>query len=341
MQELARFDIELHPVQTGATRWVWQGEHHIADVSDARIQELAKRIDPDLAHIHERAWITEGNQHLDQPFRDYLRQLETSEETREAFLAWTGTLTGADPSEFSALGILRDFKMFGSARTALEAGECRISGGTQRLASAMAAELDSRILYNKRVAGVSRKQTGFEVATTDNSTIDAQAVIVAVPFNTLHGLNLPALAGEQIKHESQRGHANRSAKLWFDARSPFDARISATPTALAFMDATQTAGCIIAAEDLSVELATQALLLPEAALSRPRVHSWLADVNAQGAWMTIRPGQAAILDRIWALGQQYPDFQIVSGDVSPIWPGWMEGALYAGYTAAERLIAMT
>lgn len=126
---LSSHQIKLQNSLAGDTTWFWQGNAAPADPSDPSLQSLLERIDEDLVHIDPKAWITAKNQHLDRPFREYLESLEPSAAIREVLLAWTGTLTGADPSEFSALGILRDFKMFGSARLALEADECRIAGG--------------------------------------------------------------------------------------------------------------------------------------------------------------------------------------------------------------------
>ena len=55
--------------------------------------------------------------------------------------------------------------------------------------------------------------------------------------------------------------------------------------------------------------------------------------------MTLRPGQAAILDELQQRNQQQPRCLIAGADVSPIWPGWIEGALHAGSDAASKLLA--
>jgi monoamine oxidase len=104
------------------------------------------------------------------------------------------------------------------------------------------------------------------------------------------------------------------------------------------MDVTHTSGCIIKDDKTSSQTAAEALgLLPDH-LSSARAHSWTGDVNAQGAWMTVRPGQAAVIDAAWALGAIDPTFQIANADVSPVWSGWIEGALYAGHCAAQRVL---
>ena len=64
----------------------------------------------------------------------------------------------------------------------------------------------------------------------------------------------------------------------------------------------------------------------------------LAMSTRRGAWMTVRPGQAAVIDAAWALGAIDPTFQIANADVSPVWSGWIEGALYAGHCAAQRVL---
>ncbi len=338
MAALRRHQIKTQALPPTDTTWYWQDLAAPADPWDPRLAPLLGRIDEDLNLIDSTFWITTNNQHLDRPFRDYLNALEPNPMVREIFLAWTGTLTGADPSRFSALGILRDFKMFGSTRAALTAEEYRIVGGTQSLAIALAAALAADIHCKRRVASVHRQQRGFEVITTDHQTHHADAVIVTLPFNTLHTLTLPFLTGSSLQQESQRGHANRSAKHWFDAQAPFESRISASPTTLAFMDLTEASGCLIKDDNISAETASTALGLPNAPLLTARTHSWITDPNAQGAWMTLRPDQAAVVDAAWALGTTDPTFQIANADVSPVWPGWIEGALYAGHYAAQRLL---
>ena len=338
MAALQHHQIEIQTLPPTDTTWCWQGNPTTADPSDLSLQSLLTRIDEDLIHIDPKRWISAKNQHLDRPFRDYLEPLEPRQAIREVFLAWTGTLTGADPREFSALGILRDFKMFGATRTALDAEECRITGGSQALANAMADPLAAYIHFQQRVATVQRHQTGFEVITANHQVFSAKAVIVTIPFNALHALEIPFLTDSSIWQESRRGHANRSAKHWFNPHAPFESRISASPTTLAFMDATSTSGCIIADENLPEKIAARTLGLPGGPLLTARTHSWLNDVKAQGAWMTLRPGQARTIDEIWALGVADPNFQIANADVSPVWSGWIEGALYAGHCAAHRLL---
>ena len=338
MAALHRNEIAVQALPDADTTWHWQGVAAAANPLDPSLQSLLAGIDNDLKLIDPTRWITEHNRHLDRPFRDYLKTIEPSAEIREMFLAWTGTLTGADPDAFSALGILRDFKMFGSAKTALEAEEHRIIGGTQSLAIALAAPLAANIQFSQRAVSVRRQPSGLEVITADHRVNPADAVIVTIPFNTLHALDLPFIADPSLSQASRRGHANRSAKHWFDPAKPFHSRISASPTTLAFMDVTQTSGCIIKDDQMSTETAAQALGLPHAHLRNTRAHAWTRDVNAQGAWMTLRPGQAAVVDAVWALGATDPTFQIANADVSPVWSGWVEGALYAGQSAAQRLL---
>jgi monoamine oxidase len=338
MAALHRHEIAIQALPDTGTTWHWQGVAAAANPLDPRLQSLLARIDEDLNLIDPTCWITEHNQHLDRPFRDYLNTIEPSAAIREMLLAWTGTLTGADPEAFSTLGILRDFKMFGSAKTALEAEEHRIIGGTQSLAIALAAPLAANIQFLQRAVSVRRQPSGLDVITADDQVNSADAVIVTMPFNTLHALDLPFMPDPSLSQASQRGHANRSAKHWFDPTKPFDSRISASPTTLAFMDVSQTSGCIIKDDHISTQTAAQALGLPDPKQQSTRAHAWTSDVNAQGAWMTLRPGQAAVVDAAWALGATDPTFQIANADVSPVWSGWVEGALYAGDCAAQRLL---
>ena len=338
MAALHHYKIAIQAPPSTDTTWYWQGVAAPADPRDPSLQLLLARIDEDLKLIDPERWITADNAHLDRPFRDYLEAIDARAATREMLLAWTGTLTGANPSVFSALGILRDFRMFGSAKTALEAEEHRIVGGTQSLATALAAPLAANIAFLKRAVSVRRRPSGFEISTADHQVFPADAVIVTVPFNTLHALDLPFLTDPSLSQASRRGHANRSGKHWFDPTNPFESRISASPGTLAFMDRTQTSGCIIKDDQISAQTAAQALGLATRHLLNARTHAWTHDLNAQGAWMTIRPGHAAVVDAAWAIGAIDPTFQIANADISPVWSGWIEGALYAGHSAAQRLL---
>jgi monoamine oxidase len=344
MKALADHHLKICPETPGTDEtWLVSANHQRpASNLEPALIELSREIDREVKLIDPDRWITEKNAHLDQPFQDYVDQLSASSETREALLAWTATLTGADPRSFSALGILRDFFMFGDTLTALTAAEHRIEGGTQSLATAMVDQANLRIEFDQKVSEIEAAQQGYTAKTNTGAVFESRSLILSVPFNVLSAITLPPNVTHAAQDESQRGHANRSAKYWFDSDRVFDDRISAAPPALAFMEATGVAGCIIADSGLGTPNAShpifEAVALPPKKPSDLRVHYWTEDPLVRGAWMTVRPGQASVIDQLWAIGAENPDFQIGSGDVTPNWSGWMEGALYAGETMAKRLI---
>jgi len=344
MQALSAHNINVCQETPGSeeTWLVSGGRQKRTSTQDPALIELTREIDQAVKLIDPNVWITPANAHLDQPFQDYVDQLQASPETREALLAWTATLTGADPRAFSALGILRDFFMFGDTLTALTAPEYRVIGGTQSLATALVEQANLCVEFDQKVYKIAATQQGYTATTNTGAVFQSASLILSVPFNVLSAITLPPEVTKAAKDESQRGHANRSAKYWFDSETAFDDRISAAPPALAFMEATGTAGCIIADSQLSSPESSNQLFdavdLPPQKTSELRVHHWIEDPLARGAWMTIRPGQAHAIDLLWAIGAENPNFQIGSGDVTPIWSGWIEGALYAGDTMAQRII---
>ena len=344
MKALADHHLNICPETPGSDEtWLVSASHQrSASNLEPALIELSRKIDRGVQLIDPDRWITEKNAHLDQPFQDYVDRLGADPGAQEALMAWTATLTGADPRSFSALGILRDFFMFGDTLTALTAAEHRIIGGTQSLATAMVDQANLRVEHDQKVCAIEEERRGYRVTTNTGAVFESRALILTVPFNVLCSMSLPSNILKTAQDQSQRGHANRSAKYWFDSEASFDDRISAAPPALAFMEATCAAGCIIADSGLSTPDSSlpifEAVALPPKKPSDIRVHYWTEDPLARGAWMTVRPGQASAIDQLWAIGEMNPNFQIGSGDVTPNWSGWMEGALYAGETMALRLI---
>lgn len=320
-----------------ATLWVSAGKGKLGDPVHPEIKALCRHIDTDVALINPHRWITPETAHLDRPFTEYLAKHPASDTVHSEFLAWTGTLTGADPQEFSALGLLRDFKMFGTTEAALTAVEQRIAGGTMQLALSLAKPLMPQIRFETRVVAVHEAVAGFEIITHTDERISADAVIITVPFNTLHQCQFPGLF-PALAQASRNRHTNRSRKRWFDPETIFNPRIATDPTSLSYLDVTASAGCIIAADEISGDQAAAHLDLPIAPMASARSHSWQDDPLAAGAWMTIRPGQALVLDDLQRWSIQNPRCQVAGGDVSPIWPGWIEGAIAAGTSAVTRLI---
>ena len=335
---MAKLHLASLPVEDSTTFWVDGPQERAGNPSKPSIQTLCAEIDQDVSLIDPDRWISEMNRHLDLPFAHYLERYSAHPSVIAEFLAWTGTLTGADPREYSALGLLRDFKMFGSTLQALTARESRIAGGTGQLAQSLAAALPHPIEFNAKVSSVKSTADGFEVRIGAGRQLSSSAVIITTPFNTLHRLRFPGQT-ETLTTASRLGHANRSHKYWFNPEMPFAPRIANRPTSLCYLEASETAGCIIASEDIPAQSAAAGLALPETPLAHARGHFWQKDPMAGGAWMTLRPGQAAILDELQQLNQQQPRCLIAGADVSPIWPGWIEGALHAGSAAASKLLA--
>jgi monoamine oxidase len=158
-------------------------------------------------------WLQPENRHLDVPIGAYLRDRGVSD---EAIRLFGHTYNGIGMNRSSALALFRDTTrtQFGiKAFMALkQAGEnvaplSQVKGGNQRLPDAMAASLESEVLFNKAAATIVHDGKGVEVTCLDGSRYRAATLVSAIPLLALRKIEItPPLSPEKSIATSEIGY---------------------------------------------------------------------------------------------------------------------------------------
>ncbi len=149
-------------------------------------------------------WLQPENQSLDIPIGIYLKRRGVSD---EAIRLFGHTYNGIGMNRTSALSLFRDTTRtrFGiEAFMAMQAaGEnvaplSQVKGGNQRLPEAMAATLESEILFGKAAATIAHNSSTVEVTCLDGSRYRAAFLVSAIPLLSLRKIEIsPALSAEK------------------------------------------------------------------------------------------------------------------------------------------------
>ena len=320
------------------------GQPRMVSTEVLKQSRLRGSVDRDASAQRLDVWWHPEAAQFDIPWLDYVSQLPGSSLEQSHLMAWLHTLTGTVASAHSALGVLREIAQFGGLERVLDAVECRIEGGVSRLVRALFAEVQSYdcvdIWLESPVASVEQIEAGYQINIVDGRTVSAKALIMALPMNVATRLDWHAGKSDPVRRvlAALGPHANQSVKRWFNVEAPFNDRISGETSAIAFTEAEGEAGCVIAPATHGLAEEAAALGLIAIPTEPSRCHDWGQDLSALGAWMTPRVGQIKRLHELMSGSEAHPQLQWVGGDWSPVWAGWMEGALHSGEAAVRRLI---
>ena len=355
--EVARYGARFAPAdEEGAHRWFLDGTWADGDEPDALVDmdELERVLDhlrADIAPIVFAKGMDQPNAaELDIPFSEYLEKLGASEAISDLLRAQSYTLTGALPSEFSALVYLREIAGFdGDPAYTFFQSLARVDIGSGGLAERIAADLGNRIRLNEPVTAITQFEDRVEVV-ANGALYSARQVIVAAPLNTLGDIaftpDLPPALGRLV----DAGHTGRCVKVW--------AKLSNLPVASTLgwpgiaeatikrrihEDGQEKA--IVAAFGLQPDLTVDRVDLLQAGLDRMELgatvdevqgHDWIADPYSQGTWLATRPGQAADFAH---LETHWGSIHLAGADFAQVWSGWVDGAIESGLEAGNAALA--
>jgi monoamine oxidase len=100
---------------------------------------------------------------------------------------------GAEPDRASALQLIYNLTTVEGDRVTILGGSDEtyvVQGGNSQIIQALAAALPQQIQTKKRLIEIKSEGKGYRLFFSDLSTVDADHVIVAIPFSVLHRLNL-------------------------------------------------------------------------------------------------------------------------------------------------------
>lgn len=338
----------------------------IADLGQglARFTRAANRVD--LAE----PWRTTGADRLDgQTFETWIRRNLRTPTGRAYFRLVCEAVFAADAGDVSLLHAL----FYAHSGTDLEtlisvdrgAQQDRIVGGSVRIAETMAAQLGDRVRLGQVVTGVEQTAAGVTVTTRDGR-VDGSRVIVTLPPTLAGRLTYaPALpswrdqltqrlpAGSVVKVyaaydepfwradglNGQAASDRGPVKVTFDNSPP-----SGTPGVLmGFLEGNEARRCarMDEAERRDAVLGCFARYFGPRAL-RPREYverDWMAEEFTRGCYGAhFTPG-------VWtaygpALREPVGRIHWAGAECSPVWNGYMEGAVRSGEDAARAVAAL-
>lgn len=343
VREASRYGLDLALDQTQG----WDDTDPLEPVARAQYERALAHLDEDAALIDfDRPDWYRAVEHLDIAMARYVAELDLPENAREALLADSFALMGADENEYSAISLLHEVCGFGSARAAFAGESARIAGGADGIARAIADQMGSRVRLGHRIEAVGPHKDGV-LLTGDGFSWTADAAVVALPVNVLSDLRLDVALTPAAERVVAEQHVGRTAKGWATVSGEADGLHSAGwPDAIeayAVSGGRRTAvACFGVAEpshEASLQRGWTALKVrhPEIGHELETLsHDWVGDELARGTWHAARPGQASGWHELARLPGP---FFFAGGDLSRRWFGWMDGAITSGADAAVRVAA--
>ena len=340
IEEINRYGLDLLPVGAdGPELWIdASGDKRRTVLDEATLARVAKHLDTSAACIDRDQLITNDCVQFDIPWSDYLASIPATDDAIHEIKALSFALSGSCADDVSALSLLRDIFFFGGAVNALfEGDECRVAGGTQSIATAIANTLESQLVLEAWVDTIAEANDGVDVIAGQN-VYRARAAIVAVPFNVLSRIDFTPSLSPDITRSSEMGHACRARKTWFNCnKSDTSFYIRNAPTAVSFRgpNPSHSRRCLVDADDVTARTSPRDFL--QFGSEHPldlNAHDWNADKRFQGGWMTPRPGQLQLVE---TLRRSSGRVRFAGSDLTSVWPGWMEGAVHSGHATVRQL----
>jgi monoamine oxidase len=329
-----------------------------------RFSRLARRVDLD------EPWRTPGADGLDaQTFHSWIHRNLRTAVGRAYFHVACEAVWAAEPADLSLLHAL----FYARSGTDLEtlisvdrgAQQDRVVGGSVRVAEAMAAELGDRVLLGRAVRAVQQSKSAVRVECRDGSSYDGDHVVVTLPPTLAGRLEYtPALpswrdqltqrmpAGSVVKlfavydepfwrADGLNGQAagdRGPVKVTFD-NSPPSGRPGVLMGFLEGVEARKWVRRPEAERRAAVLACFQRYFGPRAA--RPVAYlekDWMAEEFTRGCY------GAHFTTGVWtsygaAWRRPVGRIHWAGAECSPVWNGYMEGAVLSGEEVADRIVS--
>ena len=358
--EITRYGLDVtRGPRSEETYWLAGNELRKGSLND-----LMGLIDPGMTRLLEDTmkWIPRpdtplavpGLEEIDQfSVQQMLDDLDLSEDEKNANeAAWVGHFN-APLNECAYISALR--------WTAASAGHWhlmheasaiyRLAEGTETLIQSIANDVTGEIMLNAPVTSITHNRDGAEVTYRDGKQIRAQRVVITVPQNILHQLNVtPALPENKIRPSLEKT-ASQGVKAWIRVRGPIKPffayssqhhPLAVVRTEIMGDDYAILVGFGPDATKLDVtdaKAVSDALKVWRDDLEVLEVggYDWMSDPYAQETWQIQRPGQFTK----YHLAQQASTgvLHFASADHANIWAGFIDGAIESGLRTAGQIHA--
>jgi monoamine oxidase len=356
--EMTRYGIS-HEIPPEPTRWSYMSHGRVHDSTVAsllpRITDLFERCFTDARAIlplpHQPLALAEAVASVDHlSMQDRIDESDFTPEERDLLNAVLSTCCSAPCSDGALTAMMRWFSLpgwnFGLMLDAVGVFPIR----TADLVEALVADAQPDVLLSTPVVAIEQRDERATVSTRGGEAFAASAVVVAVPLNTLAGIEFsPALAPEK-RAVADRGQASRGLKVWAHVRGDLEPIFLMAPDdyPMTFL-ATER---VLADSQLLVAFGPNAQRLPaddESAVRHAFAeflpggveivsvtgHDWWTDEFARGTWSVLRPGQLS--GALAVLQAPHGRVVFAGSDIADGWNGFMDGAIESGLRAARSV----
>lgn len=356
--EISRYGLEVvRSPQSEETYWL-EGE----SLRRGTPEEFMKLITPGMAKLTQdfataiprpdcpllSPFIHEHDQYTLQERMDSLELSEHEVHANEA--AWVGHMNGP-LTETGFTSALRWTAAAGSWEIMHTASATfKLREGTRRFAECIAEDSDAEIRLNAQVTSINHDIQGAAVTVNHHETIRASRLVLTLPQNLLHQLEIHPTLSESKTQPSQAQAASRGTKTWIKVRGkikPFAAYSTAHhPFSVVKTEFIGENDSILVAfgADSSringndIEAVAEALQVwrNDLEVLDSAAHDWMADPFSQETWFIQRPQQMTkyLLEQQEAEGVVH----FATSDYANHWPGFIDGAIESGLRVARTIL---
>jgi monoamine oxidase len=295
---------------------------NLAEVDQYNLQEMLDKLDlsEDERNANEAAWVGHFNAPLDQCA--YVNALR-----------WTAGSSGHWHLMHEASAIYR------------------LKDGNDGLVRAIADDTSADIRLNAPVTKVEHRHDGGTVTYGDGRQIQAKKVVITLPVNILHKLDVRPALSEGKLAPSREKTASRGVKAWIRVKGPikpfFAYSAQNKPLSVIRTEFVSNTDAVLVGfgadanriDVTDIEQVREAIRVWRDDLEVLEVagHQWMTDPYAEETWLVQRPGQ---LTKYHAAQQTSEGaLHFASGDIANLWAGFFDGAIESGLLAGRNIDA--
>lgn len=220
----------------------------------------------------------------------------------------------------------------------------KLPAGMSALVAAIEADAGP-IRLGETVRRIEQGADSATVRLAGGESIDADAVIVAVPINTLSAIEFEPGLPAPLARLADEGQASRGVKLFIRVDAELEPTMGVAPLPAAInhfrTEFWDDEGTVLVAYNLDGSLdiddreAVERALRPWFALrvTGTAGHDWTRDPVARGTWGMLRPGQ--LTTSLASAHEPHGRVHFAGSDLARGWAGFIDGAIESGMEAAR------
>lgn len=220
----------------------------------------------------------------------------------------------------------------------------KLPDGMSALVDAIEADAGP-VRLGASVRRIEQRGEAARVTLEGGETIDSDAVVVAVPLNTLSAIDFEPGLPAPLARLADEGQASRGLKLFIRVDADLEPTMGVAPLPnpinhfrTEFWD---DEGTVLVAYNLDGSLdiddtaAVEAALRPWFALpvTGTAGHHWTRDPLSRGTWGMLRPGQLST--SLASAHEAHGRVHFAGSDLARGWAGFIDGAIESGMEAAR------